>query len=510
MRYLLAVSIVLLFTSNDVLGQNRAYERPAGLGRSVFMDLGAGRTMVAASQRFNFDSTHMHLMTSGSDHVLEYKGGVRLSIPVSFFNGAAPVSDGAIFVGGNVGFSTQPMMLRMDTTGNIGWCSTITNFSFSQNQILNVFVDQTTVDLFTWSSPASTAYYFVRGGIDGVFAQGVQVDVPSGTKFRIDEVLPSSVSGEYIVVGGGEPSQTEENIHVMKLNAQGVMSAISHDHGSTALNQFEEVPYLYRAENGDFLYVVLFTDGVTRSRLVRMDDSGSILWARDYNLSGDPLSVGSPIQTSDGGFLLGVGEAISGTFFMMKIDGSGVPQWTKKYEQQNSDGIPFGAWFKNDQEELLGYNSFWMTETDEDINVCDMQTYSGRIGSTVVNVPTQSVTYSSSSFTPSVAALGYEPRSGVYQNNLMCRSVGVNEFSKDDSVKLFPNPAEDHVSVDLRERNGEFDMLVFDGLGRTVGKHRVMGGSVFHLPLGRLDGGVYHISIIRDGWITAVERVVKE
>lgn len=86
--------------------------------------------------------------------------------------------------------------------------------------------------------------------------------------------------------------------------------------------------------------------------------------------------------------------------------------------------------------------------------------------------------------------------------------VGVKEFS-DVSIKLYPNPVNDVLSIDLGASYSNISVEVVNILGELILTKKYSSTSKVHLELD-VDTGVYFVKISQNGSVITTKRVVKE
>ena len=146
---------------------------------------------------------------------------------------------------------------------------------------------------------------------------------------------------------------------------------------------------LIEASDGGFVLCGYSFDNGYDARLAKTDSVGNLLWTRTYDADGDEEAflIG---ETSDRGFALG-GQATppeSGTndFWLAKIDGSGNMLWSQTYGGPGFESLGSLVETSDGGFALAGmtssygtYNSFWLVRTDGSGNMVWSQTYGGGI-----------------------------------------------------------------------------------------------------------------------------------
>lgn len=91
-------------------------------------------------------------------------------------------------------------------------------------------------------------------------------------------------------------------------------------------------------------------------------------------------------------------------------------------------------------------------------------------------------------FVPNV----YNDQIWQYLNAVICTGTGITEQAL-DGLKLFPNPATDHVELRWDAALGAGDLTITDGLGRVVRTERVAGDRV-RMDVSGMPGGSYEVT----------------
>jgi hypothetical protein len=143
---------------------------------------------------------------------------------------------------------------------------------------------------------------------------------------------------------------------------------------------------LIEASDGGFVLCGYSFDNGYDARLAKTDSVGNLLWTRTYDADGDEEAflIG---ETSDRGFALG-GQATppeSGTndFWLAKIDGSGNMLWSQTYGGPGFESLGSlvetsdGGFALAGVTGSFGTRSFWLVKTDDSGNIHWNQTYEG-------------------------------------------------------------------------------------------------------------------------------------
>lgn len=81
---------------------------------------------------------------------------------------------------------------------------------------------------------------------------------------------------------------------------------------------------------------------------------------------------------------------------------------------------------------------------------------------------------------------------GQYTFGYKTLSSGNEELSKDKTYSIYPNPADDSMSIDLSNwKDGSYTMDMYEISGQYIKQHSLNGGQVNHVAIDELPGGLY-------------------
>ncbi len=503
--------LFLLLLPMTVFSQNRVFDRPQTAGGSLFLDQAGSQMYIVHEHRFSFDSSHIHFFNTGPDLVLDPIVGIRMlfGATASLLNTGTAIADGVVVGGANLGFNTRPYILRINDDGTIPYCSTFTNLMDGQDQIHTLSTNGTQLDLFTWADNPRPSFYMLNGNIDGNFPSGLRIHAPGGTEFRVDEAVPSSSAGEHVVICQAEPNGDQSQfLVVLEMDNAGVNWSVIHDHTDLSEPELEQVIGLQRLSDGNWIYTALFWDTSLQNRLVKMDDQGAILWAKEYFVGSQKLRLFWTYETSDGGLLLTANNPDNQDRLVLKLDANGALQWAQRFELNNISTFPLGSFLKSDQGQLYGFNHLAIAEMDEDVNVCDMVPFSG-ITAADATVEVSNISLTTTPIAPEMAPLLYELRSSNFANEQSCVFTDTETPVGNTQLSLFPNPVNDVLNVDLRQTTGTVDIRLYDLRGQLVFSERRPGGQIQMLDVAALPTASYWVVVVTEQGLVR-DIVVKE
>ena len=193
---------------------------------------------------------------------------------LTWMNEAVALNDGVIIGGANLGFSTIPYILRIDTSGNVAYSSYFSNLQDGQDQILSVDVRGNQLDLFTWADNTRDSYYMLNGDINGNFPSALQVEAPSGLQYRVSDTEPTGNSREFLVICQSDTAfgSSHEFLILMMIDSAGVQWSFIHDHGTTGIAEVEQGEGISKLSDGNYIYYAIFrgASGILETRLVKI------------------------------------------------------------------------------------------------------------------------------------------------------------------------------------------------------------------------------------------------
>ena len=296
-----------------------------------------------------YDVTLIATNANGTDTLL-LPNHVTVAVPSAMISGNATIL---------AGYSAW---LTVDFIGNPPF-----DFTYSDGNVTTTINGITTSPYYFQVSPSVNTSYTITAmndaGCAGTFTGQADITVNQSSSCGAassynrtygatqDEKAyasaPSSDGGT-IVVGSTESfGAGSEDVYVLKLDACG-NEEWSRSYGSTGLDRGTGVIQTF---NGDYLVASTWT--VSGSNwdvgLIRIDPNGNLVWMNRYGTTAADYPRGL-VQAPDGGFVAsGVTNSGSGAggndLMMMKIDASGVLQWSKAYGNNAND---FGHNLQND------------------------------------------------------------------------------------------------------------------------------------------------------------------
>ncbi|QQR87407.1 MAG: T9SS type A sorting domain-containing protein [Flavobacteriales bacterium] len=274
--------------------------------------------------------------------------------------------------------------------------------------------------------------------------------------------------------------------------------------------------------------------------VMRLDSAGNTLWRRNFGGSQHAYDNVSAIQTQDGGIVAtGSFMPLPGSWnspqwnYFRKWDINGNVQWSKQYNQAQDattfdiEELPNGDLVASGSE-----NTHWglliKLEPDGDLSWLRRYTYYTSNGSqhglydveptsdggfVATGVSRQGVSDSLPGL-QMVWLLKVDSAGCLVPG---CGNIGVEEVALglENALSVYPNPARDQAQVMLDlpqdlEVRGALQLVVVDGLGRTVLEVPVGNARTLQLELAGLAAGVHYVHL-RDEtrWLSGTKLVVE-
>lgn len=83
----------------------------------------------------------------------------------------------------------------------------------------------------------------------------------------------------------------------------------------------------------------------------------------------------------------------------------------------------------------------------------------------------------------------------IQESYLVSSTVGLTDLAKITGVSIFPNPANDHLYLDLKDSRQSLQYSIFDISGRIISEGRTLGNSVYTINISSMRAGVYFIRL---------------
>ncbi len=84
-------------------------------------------------------------------------------------------------------------------------------------------------------------------------------------------------------------------------------------------------------------------------------------------------------------------------------------------------------------------------------------------------------------------------------NVALALMVGTEEITSDPSIRIYPNPADEYVLMDVRNYDEKISILLFDTQGRMVWQRVETGDHLIRIELANQPSGIYFYQVVYDG-----------
>jgi hypothetical protein len=270
----------------------------------------------------------------------------------------------------------------------------------------------------------------------------------------------------------------------------------------------------------------------------KTDSLGNLQWMNRYGSTLDSQGNASLTNTSDGNIAVA-------TFYPEQIDGSGNPVsklyvakinisngdtiWTKKYgksieigqilfsivELQDGSLVSVGTTFENGYQKQYGLmlktasngDSLWLRYfTAAGLPADSITNYLFHIQPTLDSgfVACGWVNYAYDGTNQDIWALKVDKYGCEVEG---CQLVGIKEIEEDVKILVYPNPAQDFVSIGLPQNYNKVQLCVYNMTGQLVSQKQVIQ-SIQQIPIPELGNGMYIFVIQNEDRVIGRQRVV--
>jgi hypothetical protein len=91
-----------------------------------------------------------------------------------------------------------------------------------------------------------------------------------------------------------------------------------------------------------------------------------------------------------------------------------------------------------------------------------------------------------------------------------CNDLGIGENSSMSQVRVYPNPTEDNVTVDLSNLNQSCVIELISPLGQLLRREQLTSNSSYNLSLEGLTNGLYFVNIYTNESLYQSIKIIKE
>lgn len=410
-------------------------------------------------------------------------------------------NDGGYIVSGfTESFAADFYVVKIDSTGGYQWSKTFGDVYPDKSYEIHQTTDSGYILTGTLNenSTIGANISLVKLDINGT----MQWEKTFGNPIREDHAneVKQTTDGGYIIAGYTNLNGTSgKDIFIIKTDSIGNLEWTKVFYGPSDENA---VSILQKYDQGYLIggYTSSNTTpvGNTQAFIISTDDSGNVQWAKTYG-GPDTDQVYSIDKTSDSGFVAtgpttGFGANVR-LSFAFKINGNGTQLWAKTYGNSNFVYTSFnsvrntfdnGFIFSGYRDSSALHRAF-LVKTDPNGN-------SGCVNSNI-GLSTQSWTYlvttmdSAGNGIQSTQPSTITSTPNLYQL-ILCVNVGIEENQVNKTCRLFPNPAQSEINIDLpSDKLFEWEVLNILGEKLTLEIHQSV------INISGLSNGIYFLKI---------------
>ncbi|MCB0809537.1 MAG: hypothetical protein KDB96_09690 [Flavobacteriales bacterium] len=465
---------------------------PANTARShTPLDQGNGDTWYVVDRKFGFDSSYVELMQCDASLAVTNAKAYRLNTPLTFLNQAVQLDDGVLVSGG----STLPFLMLLDDQGDVSWCDGTNNLGFSQTQLLGLFAEGN--DFSVYSYPGGTysdGVYRFDGNAANGFQTGLLVTTDPGTEFRLYTGAKTPTQQIHLMCGAGYTgSQTgEKQVVLTEVTPSGTTWMKYYDLGATA-PQIEDPYTIVPLSDGNYLVVGALTTGINQldGFVMKVDGAGTLQWSRRYAYPGSAVRLSGAIELPNGDLLVsGADQLFNG--LLLLLDAGGAVQWAREFLGTNPPAAHILGRIRYD-----AFNDrYWIHGAEVQLGMtsalanCSFQDVAGITDNPFTPVVTTIPTFNTSA-PPDIFALNPQARTPTFSWQVICGPGGVEEGAGTEALKAYPDPTDGPLYLEGEQVRTGMPVVVRDLMGREVLSTRYHGV----LDLSGLSPGGYLVEL---------------
>ncbi|MBL7826420.1 MAG: T9SS type A sorting domain-containing protein [Saprospiraceae bacterium] len=312
---------------------------------------------------------------------------------------------------------------------------------------------------------------------------------------------------------------------VVKMNQDGVVEWQKSFGGSNFdrgifITSTTDAGFLITGEAGSADGDVIDNNGDQDFWVLKLDSEGNIEWQNA--LGGEGLDVGSGMYEVNDGYLgfgyvgsLNTGDVSfsygSFDYWIVKLDMNGQLVWEKSYGGSDADWLFTGTIFEdgglivsgtslsNDADVSFshGYDDIWLVKINNSGDVEWEKSIGGSSSEACFQLqktPDNGLVLVGFTFSTDGDATGTQNwgYGDLWIVKLSLDSVSTTAQPNTNALKLFPNPAQDAVTISIPGELGELQITLTNTLGVPVAEGQVINGGNFQI--GALPSGIYWLS----------------
>lgn len=506
---LLFMSIFSIELDGQTVFQNTSIGNNDFLFSTVNKDA-SGLLSLGYSNRFGAGEFDFYLINMDKDGVILWSksyGGKRTDLGYSV---AQAQDDGFVLAGASQSFGmggADVLFIKIDPDGEVVWSKTYGGSGWDEAYEVTPTADGGYVlagRTNSFGSGDGDAYCVkvnsfgdelwsrTYGGVNNEDAQQIKQTADSG----------------FIIVGHTQSfGAGNADVYLVKTDAAGnvewtkTYGGPNYDYGNS-VQQTADGGYIVSGQTNSFG----FNNGEVL--LLKVDESGTVLWSRTYGGSNVDYSH-YVIQNPAGGFTI-TGQTNSfggGGFdaFILNVDAAGSPLWARSYGGSEDD-------FSNAIEYVSSENNFfivgnslsfgsqsraYLVKTDSMGNSgCNEFSIAMNVGTPVLLSGTGGFTSSGSSTSDPII----EVTADAVSNNLLCTPTTITEQRGDLKYEVFPNPFSDKAILKTSSlKPGYATLLLYKISGELVEEKTIFLTSQIEIERNNLASGLYIFKLTSEG-----------
>ncbi len=326
--------------------------------------------------------------------------------------------------------------------------------------------------------------------------------------------LRRAVTGGYILAGFTEVGVVDADPLLVRLDDSGnVLWAKSYGYpGGDGFWTVESLP------DGSFLamgYNTIAAGSNAATILVKLDSNGNVLWSKLYK---ENVTYGYGLYVTPNDEILMAGYtqlgATAAVAMIINADSSGNVNWFKKYDPipgtfmdifNSIDPTLDGGYLLTGQTSDNNGAYFYITKTDGNLDNFNMCSES-TAPLTAQNITLSAVNYPITPVADFVVNETFGYNTLNIQTTTICSSVGMGENNAEEAIQIYPNPVADQLFV-RNTTNEKLDMIIYDITGREQLRQELPFSSEVNVSM--LPPGMYLVSLIGES-VNYVQKVVRE
>lgn len=509
------LNILIFLTSPILIGQTTFQKTYNGevafdFGKSVQQTTDGG-FIITGETSLGAGPSDMYLVKTNSEGTIQW---------AKSFGGAGnesgycvqQTSDGGFIIIGNTdtyvaGGAWDMYLVKTTSDGTLQWSKTFGGTAVEEGRSVQETNDGGFIITGYTTSLGGADVYLVKTASDGTLQWTRNYGYLLGTDFG--QAVKQTNDGGFIITGFTTGESDNFDVYLVKTAFDGTLEWTK-TFGDTLYDGGYDVQ---QTNDGGFIITGVYENSIPINGglqfyryvyLIKTASDGNLQWNKTYGNTTNAEGY-SVQETNDGGYIIG-GER-SGAH-LLKTTSDGTLQWSKTYgnllgaqgktaAQQTKDGgyIMTGAIINN------GSFDVYLIKTDSMGNSGCNETNPTTIVGSGGAQNTGGVQRTGEAITSTIATQTF---SGGTETTL-CLTLGVNEVTEQQSVSIFPNPAQNFLIIQTQKIINEIS--VYNVLGEKVTIPQV---STNTLDVSNLAQGIYIIKVISDDDKTFSTKFIKQ